>query len=353
MNLESLGWNERLKALYRQLDGLGLGPGRVVRVDRGAVVVSTATGDVNAVAAGRLDPAGEPGPAAVGDWAALESAGDTAVVRGLVTRTSVLTRRAAGGEASAQVLAANVDLVLVVEPLDRGPNPRRVERALALAWEAGAAPVVVLTKSDLAADLGGALATAAAAAPFAELLAVSADSGAGIDALRTRLAAGTTAVLLGASGAGKSTLANALLGCERQAVGVVRPGDRRGRHTTTRRELVVLPSGGCLVDTPGLRELGLWLGADAVDGAFPELSALAAGCRYRDCRHEHEPGCAVVAAVAQGELDAARLESYRRLRREAARLERAEGPLGQAAVRARERRFARLCRAEQRMRRKE
>ncbi len=352
MSLTFLGWCERLTPLYGQLSIDGLEPCRVVRVDRGAVIVGTATGDVPARVARQLDPAGETGPAAVGDWAALQRSPGTALVRGLMPRTTALTRRAAGGEREAQVLAANVDLVLVVEPLDRGPNPRRIERATALAWDAGATPLVVLTKTDLADDLSAAVATASQAAPFIDVVPVSAESGSGLEVLASALSDGTTAVLLGASGAGKSTLANALLGGVRLATGAVRRVDRRGRHTTTRRELIPLPSGGCLIDTPGVRELGLWLGADGIGAAFPEIAELAGGCRYRDCRHDGEPGCAVAVAVAEGRLAAARLASYHRLRREAERLERAAGPRGLAEQRAHERVFARLCRAETRRKRK-
>lgn len=346
MSLASYGYDARVESLFDPHTSAGLEPGRVVRVDRGRLLVGISDGEIGAVVAGRLDDHSEPGPAAVGDWVAIDRFADTCVVRAILPRTSALTRRAAGGDRQSQVLAANVDLVLVVEPVDRGPNPRRIERAAALAWDAGATPVVLVAKIDLAADREQPLAVADGAAPFADVLPVSAEAGTGLDELRRRLGADRTAVLLGPSGAGKSTLANALLGDARLATATVRDIDHRGRHTTTRRELIALPSGGCLIDTPGVRELGLWLAADAVDGAFPEIEALAAGCRFTDCRHSSEPGCAVIAAVERGELDAARLASYLRLHREAERLELTLDPLGRAELRARARVFARLCRAE-------
>lgn len=347
MSLTSLGWNDRLTSLWHDLADPGLIAGRVVRVERGRLGVAAEGGELTAVLAGRLDPSGEDPPAAVGDWVAVAATvAATPVVRAILPRASRLARRAAGSERSAQLLAANVDLVLLVEPLDRGPNPRRIERGVALAWDAGATPLVVLTKADLATDLAAAVAAAAAAAPFADLVPVCAAAGDGLDQLRDRLGPGRTAVLLGPSGAGKSTLANALLGAERLATGAVRDADHRGRHTTTRRELVTLASGGCLIDTPGLREIGLWLAAEAVDSAFPEIEALAAECRFGDCGHQGEPGCAVAAAVERGELGAARLAGYHRLRREARRVEQLAAPRGAAAQRARDKSFARLVRAE-------
>ncbi len=297
MELHQLGWNDRLESLFTASRERGLCPARIVRADRGAFPTLPDTGRA-AVPAGVLEPDGDPGPPAVGDWVALDLSGGLPLIRAILPRSGCLVRRRPGrGPAEAQAVAANVDRVLVVEGLDRGPNPRRIERAVALAWDAGATPVVVLTKADLAADLVEALAAARAAAPFVTVIAVAAASGSGLDELLAELPAGTTGVLLGPSGAGKSTLANALLGEARLATSAVRDADARGRHTTTRRELVALPSGALLIDTPGVRELGLWLAEEAVGAGFPEIEALAGGCRFRDCRHLDEPGCAVLAAV--------------------------------------------------------
>jgi ribosome biogenesis GTPase len=349
VSLADLGWSRRFQTLYIAHDREHHEPGRVVRVDRGLVTVQTEAGPTPAVVTGSLDPSGEPGPPAVGDWVVVDRAFDTVVVRAILPRRSALARRRPGAAESAQAVAANIDLVLIVESVERGPNPRRIERAVALAWDGGATPVVVLTKTDLADDLGAAVERAGEGAPFIDVVALSAVLDDGVDELRQRFESGTTAVMLGPSGVGKSTLANRLLGEEKLAVSHVRSGDAKGRHTTTHRELVVLPSGGCLVDTPGVRELGLWLGADAVDSAFPEIDQAAAGCRFRDCQHEGEPGCAVAAAVASGELDEARLESYRRLVREAERLDERLDPARKHELRARERGFAKVVRQAMRI----
>lgn len=352
MQLSFLGWSPRFEALFASLDQRSHDtPARVVRADRGEVTVLTEVDAVAAAIAGRLDPAGEPGPPAVGDWVVLDRAADRAVVRAILPRATALGRRWPGEAERLQVAAANVDLVLLVEGLDRGPNPRRLERGAALAWDAGATPVVVLTKRDLATDLEAGLERARSGAPFVDLVAVSAATGAGLEGLDAHLRPGVTAVLLGPSGVGKSTLANRLLGEDRFATGEVREVDRRGRHTTTRRELVVLPSGACLIDTPGVRELGLWLEAEAVGAAFPEIEERAAGCRFRDCRHESEPGCAVAAAVAAGELDGARLASFLRLRREAEAHELRHDPERRREARAVDRRFAKLVREVVRVKR--
>jgi ribosome biogenesis GTPase len=228
-----------------------------------------------------------------------------------------------------------VDLVLVVNGLDAGVNARRLERTLAAIHAGGAAPVVVLTKPDLADDLPGALDVASAAAPGTPVVIASGRTGEGIGALRERLAPGRTAVFTGPSGAGKSTLVNALLGAEVQATGEVRAGDRRGRHVTTGRRLFALPGGGAVIDGPGIRELRLWDGA-GMAGAFQDVAELAASCRFSDCAHEDEPGCAVRAAVDDGRLDPDRLESLHKLARE---IRAQEVRQGGAAARAEKQRW--------------
>jgi len=342
VNLSDLGWNERFDALYRTFDNKNVTPARVVRVDRGAVIVQGREGTLPAIVAGALDAAGEPGPPAVGDWVALDRAADTAMVRAILPRSGVLSRRRPGEADFEQAVAANVDVVLIVESVERGPNPRRIERAVAIAWEAGATPVVVLTKIDLCDDLEAGLARAREGAPFSDVVPVSALGGDGIDGLMEHLPHGSTAVLLGPSGVGKSTLTNRLLGEERLVVSEVRRGDGKGRHTTTHRELVMLPGGGCLIDTPGIRELGLWVDPGSVAPAFPEIEEAAARCRFRDCRHDTEPGCAVVAEVRAGRLDEARLASYHRLRREAEHLDQRLDASRRHEIRARERSFGKM-----------
>jgi ribosome biogenesis GTPase len=344
VNLEDYGWNDRCRSLFGlfQLDELV--PARVVRADRGAARVETGSGSAAAVVAGSLDPAGATGPPVVGDWVALDSRDETSVIRAILPRRGALARRRPGAADHEQVVAANVDLVLIVESLERGPNPRRIERATALTWDAGAQPLVILTKADICPDLDSAIARAAEGAPFCDILALSSVSGEGLEELGGRIVCGTTAVLLGPSGVGKSTLTNRLLGEERIAVAEVRARDAKGRHTTTSRELFALPGGGCLIDTPGIRELGLWLDAEAVGLAFPEIEKAAENCRFNDCRHESEPGCAVLEAVATGVLDARRVESFLRLRKEAENLDLRRDDRRRHEIRSRERRFGKMAR---------
>jgi len=344
MTLQALGWNDRLEALFAPYRDSNLIPARVTRVDRGAVNVQTETGTATVSIAGQLDSHGEAGPPAVGDWVGMDLIGNDGVLRVILPRAGALVRRRPGKADREQVAAANVDLVLVVESLDRGPNPRRIERACAIAWDGGAVPIVILTKLDLCQDADAAVARAREGAPFVDLLVVSAKVGVGMEILAGRLAEGTTAVLLGPSGVGKSTLANRLLGEEQLAVAEVREGDRKGRHTTTFRELFVLPSGACLIDTPGVRELGLSLDPEAVGAAFPEIEEAALRCFYGDCRHETEPGCAVQEAVDLEHLNAGRLGSFLRLRREAENLERRRDSSRRHEVRASERRFGKMVR---------
>ncbi len=316
MDLLSYGWNPRLATLFQPHAARGLVAARVVADGGHPLRLAGERGELAAVPAGRLDDGGEPGPAAIGDWVGVDASGGTAVVRVILPRSSALVRRRPGAAERRQVLAANVDAALLVDGLDRGPNPRRIERGVALAYDSGITPLVVLTKADVCDDLEAAVEAARAAAPFAEVLAVSAAADTGLERLAELLPPGSTAVALGPSGAGKSTLVNRLLGEERLATGAVREGDRRGRHTTTGRQLVRTPGGICLIDTPGIRELGLWLDAAAVGAAFAEVEAYAAGCRFRDCRHSTEPGCAVRGA-RRGRRDRAR--ARRRLPRAAAR----------------------------------
>lgn len=344
MDLHELGWNDRLAALAADHSTENLA--RVVRVDRGRVTLAGPGGLLRARDDGRPTPGGAEPPAVVGDWVTFDDRETTAVVVSILPRTGVLVRRRPGPGRAAQPVAANVDLVLAVGALDRGPNPRRIERAAALAWDAGATPVVVLTKADLCDDVDGAARTASGAAPFVDVIPVDARHEDGVEAVRRLLTPGRTAVLLGPSGAGKSTLANRLLGTDRLATGAVRAGDAKGRHTTTHRELVTVPSGGCLVDTPGVRELGLWLDAGAVDAAFDDVVEIATGCRFADCRHEDEPGCAVRAAAGDGRLDPDRLDGYLRMRREAEALDLRSDPARRAEARRRDRVFAKIVRAE-------
>jgi ribosome biogenesis GTPase len=255
---------------------------------------------------------------AVGDFVRLR---DT-VIEEVLPRRTVFLRKAAGDTLEAQVIAANIDTVFVVTGLDGDFNLRRLERYFATARASGAHCAILLNKADLCEDLEARLRQVRAIAPGADVVTISALHGDGIDALRPYLVPGETVAFVGSSGAGKSTLINRLLGRERQSTGAVREADSRGRHTTTHRELLETPSGALLIDTPGLRELQPWAGEDDVDGAFPEIEELAEGCRYRDCAHAGEEGCAVQAAIDDGSLDFDRFANYRKMRKEAAYLDR-------------------------------
>jgi ribosome biogenesis GTPase len=269
--------------------------------------------------AGRLRGQGGLWPT-VGDWVAVEPAAGGGVIHHVLARTSRLERKRPGAN-EAQAVAANVDVVFAVTTAERPPNLRRVERTLAVIAAGGARPAVVLNKIDVARDPDADLRALAAVSGGAPCLGTSAATGAGIEALRALLPAGATGALIGPSGAGKSSIINALIGGaggDRLATGAVRVSDAKGRHTTTRRELLELPGGGCLIDTPGMRELGLWDAGEGIEQTFADLAELAAGCRFRDCTHSGEPGCAVAAALESGALDADRFASFEKLRREEA-----------------------------------
>jgi ribosome biogenesis GTPase len=238
------------------------------------------------------------------------------VIVAVLPRSSVFVRKVAGETTVEQIVAANVDTLFLVSGLDGDFNPRRIERYLTAAWESGAEPVVVLNKADVASDLESSIEEVRNVAIGVPIAAVSALERAGLEALEPWLAPGRTVALIGSSGTGKSTLINALLGEERQATGAVREDDSRGRHTTTHRELVPLPGGALLLDTPGMRELQLWGDPSSVDGAFADVAAVAERCRFRDCTHGNEPGCAVLEEVTTGALSMERLESWRKLQRE-------------------------------------
>ena len=321
--LDAYGWSSSWSSEFESFAARGLAPGRVVEEQRAHHRVVTDAGERRAVVGGGLRAeadAGGPWPG-VGDWVAIEvpAGAGAAVLRGVLPRRSALVRRdvSAGGHRG-QVLAAGVDVVLVVAAANLDFNPARIARYVALAWEGGAQPVVVLSKIDLAGDRDALVADAEAAAPGAAVVAVSALEGRGLDALAPHLRPRTTAVLVGSSGAGKSTLLNRLAGEDRQAVRATREDDDRGRHTTTSRRLFALPSGALVIDTPGLREVGLWESEDGVRAAFADVEDLARTCRFRDCRHESEPACAVLAAAASGALTPDRLAAWRKLVRELA-----------------------------------
>ncbi|TCP48467.1 ribosome biogenesis GTPase [Tamaricihabitans halophyticus] len=315
--LDQFGWNDAVARSFAEYRAEGLRPARVARTERGQCMLVTTDGARSAELAEALRGADPMSAPCTGDWVAWQP-GDPDTVRAVLPRQTTLARSSASGRSEGQVLATNVDIVVIVASLTATIVLSRIERFLALAWESGAQPVVALTKADEAEDPDGALAEVSSAAAGAEVFAISAVTGSGMAELTAALTG--TIVLIGPSGTGKSTLGNALLAEDRLAVGRVRGQDGKGRHTTTSRELVALPSGGVLIDTPGLRGVGLWAAEDAtgngVQQAFPEIEELAEQCRFRDCGHDAEPGCAVLAALDAGELPMRRLASYRKLLRE-------------------------------------
>jgi ribosome biogenesis GTPase / thiamine phosphate phosphatase len=323
---ETLGWGPDLDlALSASLSQFpSLVPGRVVRQQRGLLTVQTAGPAFLARASGRLQhqASSAEGLPTVGDWVLLQppASGDgEALMHAVLPRRCVLKRREAGTEHDGQLIAANVDVVFLVMGLDGDFNPRRVERALTLAWNSGATPVVLLSKADLVDDAEARVQEVAALAPRADVLAVSARLGMGVEQVRARLPAGKTGALLGSSGVGKSTLTNRLLDSARLVTQPVRPDDDRGRHTTTHRELFVLDTGGLIIDGPGMRELGLWGDEnEALAQTFADIHALAEGCRFNNCAHQGEPGCAVRAAIQDGTLPEERRASFEKLLREQA-----------------------------------
>lgn len=308
------GWTECLSALGDQTGEVG----RVIGQDRARWTLQLATGACAARlrSSARIDPY-----PAVGDWVVAEPgpmASDPWSIVAVLPRRSAFSRGVALTGAAEQVLAANIDTIWVVHGLDAPLHPRRIERYLALAWQSRATPRIVLTKSDLAEDLPASLAEVQRLAIGVEIAVTSQSDPASVQTLRQTLVPGSTVALLGPSGAGKSTLVNLLSSSAVARTGEVRAGDRKGRHTTTRRELFQIEGGALLLDTPGLRELRVWDLDEGLQLAFPDIEELAAGCRYRDCRHESEPGCAVLAAAEASRLDPERLASFRKLRREAA-----------------------------------
>jgi ribosome biogenesis GTPase / thiamine phosphate phosphatase len=329
-SLEALGWNQHFAEAFAPFEPAGLIPGRVAVQERGAVVLFTAAGTLNAS-----------GQAVAGDWVAAEklSGEDRAIVRAVLPRRTRFARKEPW-LTEEQVIAANIDTVFLVTDCGRDFKPRRLERYLTAAWDSGADPVVVLTKSDLAKDPSETVAQAEAIAFGVPVHAVSSVTGAGLDALESHLAPGRTVALLGSSGVGKSTLANRLLGEELLATGDLRR-DGRGRHTTTHRELVRLPGGALLLDTPGMRELQLWADESALNETFTDVAELARQCRFTDCAHGSEPGCSVRAALADGTLPQIRWESYRKLQRELHSLALRQDARLRSEARKERRRFAR------------
>ncbi len=327
-DLATYGWTPEREAAFAAHAAAALVPGRVLAQDRGVLHAVTADGfaDVTIQGSFHHTVTSSTDYPAVGDWMALgrPAEGSVHTLKAVLTRSSLFSRGRDDGRGTIeeQVLAANVDTALLVAALTGDFNVRRLERYLTLAWSSGAQPAIVLNKADLADDVDARLAEVYAIAADVPVHAVSALTHDGLDQLRRYLVPGHTVVLLGSSGVGKSTLTNALMGHDVQLVRDVREDDDRGRHTTTGRHLFVLPSGALLIDTPGLRSVGLWGGEESLDSTFADIEAIEATCRFTDCRHRTEPGCAIRVALADGTLTADRLASRDKLERELKSLER-------------------------------
>ena len=319
MYLHALGWNSFFQSHWNAEPREGLVPARVTEEQRDAYRVVGDNGEMGAEITGHLrhiamDRSALP---AVGDWVAIDvvEAEGKAFIHSILPRRTKLSRKEAGRRAAEQILVTNVDTVFLMMSLNADLNPRRIERYLGTLWESGALPVIVLSKVDLCPDSSIAVSEIGAAAPGVEIHVLSATAGIGVEALGPYLGPGSTVVLLGSSGVGKSTLINCLVNAEVQKTLEVRAGDDRGRHATTYRRLFPLPAGGVLIDTPGMREFQLW-DAAGLDGAFEEIGLLAESCRFRDCTHQSEPGCAVKRSIADGVMEPERLSSFQKLKRE-------------------------------------
>lgn len=325
--LKQFGWSDTLQQVFDSLAYDGLAPARVVAAHRDLWRIVADDGEHTARLTGRFAfDAAEGGYPVVGDWVAVRAQGEgDASIHAVLPRTGVFKRRAADSETT-QIVAANIDVAFLVAALNLDLNPRRIERYVVAARDAGATAVVVLTKTDLATDLDADIARIEQVVGGAPVIALSALQGEGLDRLAPWLTPGATCVLLGSSGAGKSTLLNALAGAQLMATNTVREGDDRGRHTTRHRELFRLDSGALVIDTPGMRELGLVAEDEALDVTFTDVTDLMGQCRFSNCRHDGEPGCAIAKAIESGALDPARWAAFGKLQKELAYAARREDP---------------------------
>jgi ribosome biogenesis GTPase len=318
VDLKDMGWNSAFNLHFEEFEDPTIEPARIVRQDRMQYLARSEGGEVAAEVSGRMLHSIKRRSEfpVVGDWVVLRANPKLALIDAVLPRKSAFSRQAVGGKAEEQVLAANLDTLFLVTGLDGDYNVRRIERYVNLAMKSGATPVLILNKTDVCEDVAVVVDEVLQIASGCDIHCLSAQDGTGFELLEGYLTRGSTAALLGSSGVGKSSIVNRLLQSDRQSVAEVREGDSRGRHTTVRRELFFLPSGGAIIDTPGIREVGLSGEEKSLGETFPDIEAFASGCRFSDCSHLVEPGCGVLDALGRRDLDAARYESYKKLKTE-------------------------------------
>ncbi|UCG60429.1 MAG: ribosome small subunit-dependent GTPase A [Candidatus Zixiibacteriota bacterium] len=364
-NLIPLGWNQYFKEHFAPYREQGMIPGRIEREHKNLYSVAFDQGQINAEVSGRFRNAAQSRAdfPAVGDWVAMKtSPGDgNAIIHAILPRISCFSRKAilsggmpdTGGKTDEQVLAANIDTVFLVSGLDGDFNLRRIERYVITAYNSGATAVIVLNKADLCDDIDERIQAVESVAVGVPVLTLSAATGDGLDGVGQYVTVGKTIAFMGSSGVGKSTIINALLGEERLATNTVREYDSKGRHTTSHRELIVLPEGGIVIDTPGMRELQLWGDENGLGHVFDDIETLARQCRFDDCSHTNEPGCAVLAAIDGGQLDRGRFANYLKLQKEIRHMQRRKNvALSRRRERARDKRYRRFFKEMQKINKK-
>ena len=329
MNLEKIGWNNSLEEAYKtnfkEFTEKGCSVGRVFAEHTHLYKLYTETGEILGEVSGKMryEALEQQDFPAVGDWVVISERPEEAraTIHGVLPRKSKFSRKVAGTNTKEQLLATNIDTVFLVNALNNNYNVRRLERYLILAWESGANPVIVLSKADLCDDVEEKLAELEGVAPGVPVLVISALENRGMDELKEYVKAGSTVALLGSSGVGKSTVVNHLMGYEVMKTKEIRESDQEGKHTSSHREIFILPEGGLIIDTPGMREIQIWSSGEGFAGTFEDIETLASQCTFRDCKHAKEPGCAIKAAIHDGALDSDRLENYRKLQKELKHLE--------------------------------